>query len=242
MTAVRKFLFDNSFDARSPEPETADCGPEAPMPEPLEPTFSEAELEAARQEGFAAGRQAGAGETMAGLEQQISTALASANSQIEMLLSDHAAAAETRRAVAMRLALKAVETLFSSLVGSTRLAEIEGAIDGVLRQLEDEPRVVIRVADDLAETLRERLEAIAIGADFRGQLVLMPDAALGPGDARVEWASGGAERDTAQLWLDLRATVEAHLATLPETSALSPEALSEAQATESTTPADQGSA
>ena len=45
MTAVRKFLFENSFDDEEPEE--------------VVPTFSEEEVNAAREEGFAAGEEEG---------------------------------------------------------------------------------------------------------------------------------------------------------------------------------------
>ena len=218
MSAVRKFLFDTSFDPGLSE--TA-AGERADLPlekAPPPPSFSEAELEAAREEAFAAGREAGAAEALGGLEQRIATALESATAQIETLLADQAAAAETRRAVAMRLSIKAIETLFPTLLQSTALAEIEAAIGSALTKLEDEPRVVIRVADEAAEPLRERLAGLGAEARFGGQLVLLPDGALGPGAARVEWASGGAERDSNRLWQELRAVIEAHLAGLPESA------------------------
>ena len=216
MSAIRKFLFDTSFDPDNPGPATAAPAAEPVEEEPPAPTFGEAELEAARQEAFNAGRENGVAESLAGLEQQIASALQSALADIRTLLADQAAAAETRRAVAMRLSLKAIETLFPTLSQSTTMDEVESAIGSILRQVEDEPRVVIRVAETLAEPLSERLSAISTDAGFQGQLVLLPDGTLAPGAVRVEWASGGAERDNVQLWQDLRATVEAHLAGLPE--------------------------
>lgn len=226
MSAVRKFLFDTSFDPGQPEAvAAAGAGPEESVEAaPPPPSFSEAELEAAREVAFAAGREAGTSEALGGLEQRTATALESAIAQIETLLSDQAAAAETRRAVAMRLSIKAVETLFPTLVQSSALAEIEAAIGSALTKLEDEPRVVIRVADEAAEPLRERLAALGAEARFDGQLVLLPDDALGPGAVRVEWASGGAERDSHRLWQELRATIEGHLASLPETTFTEPPA------------------
>ena len=58
MTAVRKFLFENSFDDEK-------------EPEEVVPTFSEKEVNGAREEGFAAGKEEGIRETAEATERDI---------------------------------------------------------------------------------------------------------------------------------------------------------------------------
>ena len=56
MTAVRKFLFERTFDDVMPEV-VEEQEPEEEEPEEVIPTFSEEEVNAAREEGFAAGKE-----------------------------------------------------------------------------------------------------------------------------------------------------------------------------------------
>ncbi|MEQ9056404.1 MAG: hypothetical protein RLO38_17050, partial [Roseovarius confluentis] len=80
MSAVEKFLFNYDFDrppTQRPEEEDISDDENAPEPEPeiIVPTFSEEEVAAARNEGFAAGKEEGVRETLAGAEQMTATAL-----------------------------------------------------------------------------------------------------------------------------------------------------------------------
>ena len=59
---------------------------------------------------------------------------------------------------------------------------------------------MLRVNDALFDALQRRLAAIAQANGYAGKIVLLADDALAPGDGRIEWADGGAERDTRRLW------------------------------------------
>ena len=69
--------------------------------------------------------------------------------------------------------------------------------------MRDEPRIVVRVADDLLDALRDRLSQVARAAGFQGKIVLLSDDTLQDSAVRLEWADGGAERDPAQTWREI---------------------------------------
>ncbi len=213
MTAIRKFLFDTSFDVYRPAaPVEVEEEPE--VPEPEEPSFSEAELDAARREAFEAGQNEGRSEALQGIEQGLASSLQSAQQQLDALFQQLQGDKETRRAEAMELALEALGSLFPCLQKNFGFAEIETAIAESLRRLEAEPRVVIRAADEVIDPLRERLDDLAAGSAFEGKLVLVPDGALDQGAVRIEWASGGAELDSAQVWQELQTLIDERAAAL----------------------------
>jgi len=87
------------------------------------------------------------------------------------------------------------------------LLELESVIVACLREAFDEPRVVLRVGDAVFDALRQHLGAITTAVGFAGKVVLLADETLGPGDARIEWAEGGAERDTDRLIHDVDAAL-----------------------------------
>jgi flagellar assembly protein FliH len=193
-----KFNFDTPFDEPAPHVE-----PAAPPP----PTFTLEELEAARAEATAAGIEAGEARARAALEAAIEASLAGVGRalgdllarQTGMLIEIRADAAELAHAIAAKLA--------PTLVAKVPLAEIETMIEGCLGELAEEPRIVIRLADQLVDALKARIDGIAAAAGFPGQIVLLGDPSIEVGDARVEWAHGGAERNTRALASAIEAAV-----------------------------------
>jgi flagellar assembly protein FliH len=74
----------------------------------------------------------------------------------------------------------------------------------------------VRVNDALLDILRERLDALASGIGFNGRIIAIADPAVAPGDARIEWADGGAERDSARAWADIDAHIARFIETWPQ--------------------------
>ncbi|HZB91872.1 MAG TPA: hypothetical protein VE397_10550 [Stellaceae bacterium] len=204
MSAPHKFLFDQSFDQQDAPARSA---PRRPPPPPPEPTFSQAELEAARQAGLDEGRATALAEAAAAAETRTAEAAAKLASGIEELLAarqGYADAAQRQACTTLGIALrKAVPALSRK----APLVEIEALLADCLREAFDEPRVVLRVADGAFESVQQRLAALTAAAGYAGKVVLLADETLGPGDARVEWAEGGAERDQRRLMGDIDAAL-----------------------------------
>jgi flagellar assembly protein FliH len=159
--AVVKFPFDNVFD-------------DEPTGEPAakrtkEPTFSVAELEAARQAAHAEGVAAGLAEAREGYERRAAQALEEAARQIASLHAVQAGSNVAVRRNAIEVAVTVVRKLF--------------------------PRVEARWG-------------LAQSAGYPGRLILIADDTIGPGDCRVEWADGGAERLGERLWRDIDAVIQ----------------------------------
>lgn len=204
-----------------PEPESE---PEVPPP----PTFSEEELAAARRvaraegvkEGDAQGYGRGFGEGMAkGMAQGMERGRRQAEGQIEARFADAAIkigasvealirAREARNEEFARLPVTAafaiVRKLMPELTRRGALVEIEGLITSIVAELIDEPRLTIRVEPETAGLLRSRLAGSpVVGPDAR--VMVLDDSTIAVGDCRVEWADGGAERDTRRLLEDIEA-------------------------------------
>ncbi|MGQ9370968.1 FliH/SctL family protein [Azospirillum sp. A39] len=232
MTSVRKFLFDESFDVdhprAAPDPYLAAPEPE-PEPEPAEPpppVFSEAEVEAARRAGYAEGEKAGSsvgyGKGFAeghaagrkdGLEAgraemaktneaRTAAALERIAAGVDQLLAERHATNAMRQDQPVHIALAIVRKLMPELARRGGLAEIEALVRGCVMELIDEPRLVVRVADDAREAVSGTLDAMA-GRGFGAKLMVVGEPSLAAGDCRIEWAEGGVERDTARLLADI---------------------------------------
>ena len=198
MSMSEKFLFDTSFEA-------PDLGGDAvrPVRKPPPPKFDEEDLERARAEGHAAGKEIGAQEAMRSIEQQISQAVDAITAQMSGLAQAQVESHERQGRETLEVALTVVRKIFPGLAGRNGLAEVESVIRDCLERLRDEPRIVIRVADAVLDQVEARVGDLAARAGFEGKIVYLAQDGLNPGDVRVEWADGGAERDSERLWREI---------------------------------------
>ncbi|MGO8914996.1 MAG: hypothetical protein ACLQJR_03720 [Stellaceae bacterium] len=219
MSAPHKFLFDQSFDL----PDAARGVQRKPPPPPPEPTFSRAELEAAREAGVAAGHAAALAEAAQSIEARAAGSLSSLALGLKVILVARQRYAEDARRSALDTLRAVIAKVVPALCRKAPLVEIETMVADCLREAFDEPRIVLRVADGLFETMRQRLEAVTAASGFPGKIVLLADETLGPGDARVEWAEGGAERDARRLMHDIDGALARALDSIPVPGTSPPE-------------------
>jgi flagellar assembly protein FliH len=203
MAATQKFLFDVSFDA----PDLSAASSPALRKAPQEPTFTRAELEAARLKATAEGHAAGLAEANAAIEQRAAAALAALANGVAALTAARATLAAEMQARAAAVIRAIAQKVAPVLCRREPLAEIEALLRDCLGEQRDEPRIVLRVADALFEPMQRRLDDLAAAEGFAGKLVLLADPAMGPGDCRVEWADGGAERNIRRLLTDIDAAL-----------------------------------
>jgi len=210
---VRKFMFDESFDADGGMERLPAAGPQPDGPGGSAPRYGEAELAAARSEGFAAGRAEAAAQARASIDQAIAGSEAAIAQGLDGLLGAQQRAADDLQRSAVRAATAMVRKLFPALSRREGLGEIEAVVASVLEGLREEPRLVVRVSDDLLDPLKARLDALSQATGFAGRLVLLADEAVRTGDCRVEWADGGIERDCERLLRHIDAAALRVLAT-----------------------------
>lgn len=228
MTAVRKFLFETSFDApaQPEEPAIEEAGeqPDAPAP----PQHSEEELAQARREAYQSGLEAGREQTEAELVQQqeasLEASLSELNRQLAALMPRIDASFERARNDAIRAGVQVVQKLFPHLVEQQGDREIRALLEDSLMRLMEEPRIVIRVHDSQLDTLRAQMETIKEGTGYEGKTVLLADQDIRPGDIRMEWADGGVERDSERAWQEIGTLIERSLAPQAETAPAAKEA------------------
>ncbi|HXQ51565.1 MAG TPA: flagellar assembly protein FliH [Stellaceae bacterium] len=198
MRSPRKYLFDVSFD--EPDPPVPAGTRRAP-----DPVFTRADLDAARAESFAQGHVAALAEAARSGEARATDALTALERDAAALIEARDAIARDAERDAVALLRTVLGKAVPALCRKEPLAEIEALVVRCLGETLDEPRLVLRVNDALFDALQPRLAAIAQANGYAGKIVLLADAALAPGDGRVEWADGGAERDTCRLMAEIDA-------------------------------------
>src|SRR5438128_1176220 len=93
------------------------------------------------------------------------------------------------------------------LPGERRRAEIEAAEAAAVAT--SEPRLVIRAHSMIVEDLEARLQDVMARSGFRGTFSVVADYELQPGDCRIEWDGGGADRDEVRIWREISAAMAA---------------------------------
>jgi flagellar assembly protein FliH len=183
MKSTAKYMFDEDF--------ATGAKPTITVVE-AERRSADAEAQAHRK-GFAAG-QAQA-QTEAG--QRIATALgliADGFSRLDRALTGIEGRLETE---AVQVAVAVAAKLAPELIAREPYAEISALATECFHNLMTTPHVVVRLAADIYETAKDKLEEIARAGGFEGRLVVMSDATMAPSDCRIEWADGGVNRNQA---------------------------------------------
>ncbi len=197
---ARKFTFDRSFDHQSAG---AAARPPERKPVTLTPEQLDALKKAAWDDGFAAGRAAGADEH--------GRALLSMLGRIDERLGQFAGRMgeirEEQEARLRQMVLAIARKLLPDFLAKHGLQEIETMLTEVIGDMMHEPRLVVRVHESQFDAVNARVHEITVQKAYAGKVVLLADAELAPGDCRVEWADGGMERNVEASWKDIEKAV-----------------------------------
>ena len=188
-------LYAEDFDeADAPRP--------AAEPEVIEPSFTLAELEAARAEGREEGerramldRRANAAQAGADALAALAAAMAEAREEAR-LLAEAAAEAVSRTALSM---LGGALPAFCSRHGD---GEVRALVRQLLPMLAREPRAVVRVNPHTLPGVQAELAAA--DPELAARITLIPTDALPPGDLRASWDEGSLTRDSAAIGAAMR--------------------------------------
>lgn len=206
MAALKKFLFDRDFDAPSEEPEESAILEDAPAAPP-EPTFTAADLQAAREQGVREGHEQALREAQASLQRMSTLALAGIAAGMRDGIEAFKASLDQRHRDTVALTVAALRKLHPQLSRQGAAEEIAAVLGECMAQLDGAPRVTLRVNPGLVEVIQQNVEETAARAEFQGKLNVAGDARLPVGNCRVEWDDGGAERDEGRMWAEIDAAL-----------------------------------
>ena len=210
---MQKFLFNRSFDGMTPENFT----------KPKEPTFTQAQIDAARAEAWQAGHEAGLQAALDSQQHKLSGLMSRVEQQISALLAN----AENQRQQALQHATEISAAIMRKLLPSYAeregLNEIQTIVSQALRDMSREPRLVVRVSETNFDAVSNEIKALEQKQAYNGKVVVLAEDGMGPADCLIEWADGGLERDMKSLWQDIDRVIanlaHGHHAPTPHSSA-----------------------
>jgi len=206
---IRPFVFEESFDVISTPEEIAEI--KRKEIEEAPPTFSEEELQAARDEAYQMGLQAGLQEAGSSIEQQVATTLEVLTGTLNRIDEQQKLANEILTRESIDLAISAVRKLLPDLAERGALAEIEAFVGDIMAKISETPNLIIRVAENLVPDVDQQVSDLCSRIGFSGSVSVVGDGELGAADCRIRWNEGEAFR---KMEITL-AEIEGHVAALP---------------------------
>ena len=201
MTALapqpRRFTFDTVFDGDR-------------VVAPLRPkrAFTPEEVEAERERAVAEGERsvtARAETEAAAALRDIATSLRAAFGHLNEAVHNH-------RSESARLAMACGRAIADAALDRFPEAPAAAALAALARELDAQPRLVVRVAADQAERLAAPLAGAAETAGFAGAVVVKADAALPRAAFVLDWGEGRATFDPIEAASRVEAALETALA------------------------------
>ena len=147
----------------------------------------EADVAAARAEGFSACREQGRMEA----ESQLNGLVAQLARAAERLVGQEAAHAAEVEAQAAYVALVAARAFAGVALAERPMAALEQGLRECLAHARMAPHLVMRVNDGAVEAAEALVKRLAQETGFAGRLVVLGEPDIAPGDGRIEWADGG---------------------------------------------------
>ena len=167
-------------------------------------SLTQVEIEALRAEARADGVKDGEVRaleaTAAGAEQ--------AAAAVREALAQTAGDIEGLRATAAEIALAVARKLARAALAAFPAEEVETCLREAIHQAIGEPRIVLKVAPNVAGALKDRIAEIAHEEGYDGRIQLSEGPGLVNADCRIEWRGGGAERAEATLEAAIEALIQ----------------------------------
>ena len=196
-SAPRPFTFDTVFD-----------GGRVVAPVPAKSAWTAEEVAAARAAGYAEGQAT----ALARGEAEAAAALAGARGHIAAALEALKALAHEHRVASAELALACGRAMAGAALERFPEAAAQAALEALAREIEAQPRLVVRCAAAQAERLSTVLERTAEAIGHAGAVIVKGEPGLSGAAFVFDWGDGRAVFDPQAASARIEAALAAALA------------------------------
>ena len=193
------FAFDTVFD---------DVGDVAYAPPVRRRHFTAEEIEQARAAGYAEGERS----SVAQSEAAVADALADIARAARLGLAAVQGVAHEHRVGAAELALVAARRIADAALSRFPEAPVAAALESLAREIEAQPRLIVRVAAGLEERVQLALDHTAEAIGFTGQILARAEPGMPPAAFVLDWGDGKAAFDPEAAARRVAETLDAALA------------------------------
>lgn len=198
-TPHKLFAFDTVFD---------DVGGVAYSPPVRRKSFTLEEVEQARMAGFAEGERS----AVAQAEAAVADALADIARAARLGLAAVQGVAHEHRIGAAELAMVAARRIADAALIRFPEAPVAAAFEALSRELETQPRLIVRVAAGLEERVQLALDHTAEAIGFAGQILARAEPSMPAAAFVLDWGDGKAAFDPEAAALRVAEALDAALA------------------------------
>lgn len=221
MKQAVKFTFDRQFGEA---PAAAEQAVEPRQVEEVPNACTEADIAAARSEGYARGFAEGQQDAAARSDENMTALLGEISDKAAALVSSLDAKTGELETEAVMLAHETAKRLASASIGVRPETEVEAVLRECLSHLNREPHILLRVAPSMVDRLKETVDRMAMERGMSGRIILLGEPDMEEGNCMVEWADGGVTRDYDAMLTRIDTTIARYIETIApkpaETNAL----------------------
>jgi flagellar assembly protein FliH len=219
MSVAEKFMFDLTFDNELEVPlepeQTEEIATVEEEPEIIIPTFSEEEVEIARQQGFDAGKEQGLAATSEALTKQINETLLKTDEKLLAAFQTQDSVNQDLSRAAHSLAVGICKKMMPAMAKQHSFDEVGRVIEEVFAKAIEEPKITLSVHSDIAKAIEVRVSELAKEKGYEGRVLVQADEELEASDCRVDWVNGGSERNTKKLWANITSILDRNIGEKP---------------------------
>jgi flagellar assembly protein FliH len=206
---IRKFMFERSFEN--------DAGHRAPLRERRPVTLTPEQFDALKKEAYDGGFAAAQKASVESQAQHLNIAVDRIGNHIGLLLQQTEAERQHKEIRVREAVLSIARKVLPDYNQRHGMQEIEAVVAGIIGEMANEPRLVVRVNETQFDQLNESLKAVTEKQGYAGKVVLLADAEIRLDDCRIEWADGGIERNLEALWKNVGRAIAPDAAPPPST-------------------------
>lgn len=196
MSNIRKYAFDLEFDA---DGEIMREPPKRITPE---------EVQAASADGYEKGKN----DATAQAERRIAAALEAIADAASAVLTRLDAESQAMRVEAARIAMAAAQKIAGAALDGFGVERAAQAIEAAMDALRHQPRLVVKLPQDIAEQLKPRIIEMCETHAYASAVLVRADPGLKTGEVVIDWSDGVIAIDPADAARRIEELIDAALA------------------------------
>ncbi|HYD87764.1 MAG TPA: hypothetical protein VEA80_09830 [Vitreimonas sp.] len=196
MANIRRYAFDTEF--------APDGAIVSAAPKPL----SADEVEAERAAAYKRGSQ----DATAQSEREAAAALQALAGAASAILTRLDAESRSMREEAARIALTAARKIAGAALDAYGAERAAAAVEAAMDTLRHQPRLLVKLSPEAAETLKPRIDEMAQTHAYAGAVLVRAQTGMRAGEVSIDWSDGVVTLDPEEAAQRIQALVEAALA------------------------------
>jgi flagellar assembly protein FliH len=196
MTQLRKFAFETEF------------APDGAIVRDAAKKLTAEEIEAQSALAYQRGKH----DAVAQAEREVAVALQALADASSAILTRLDAESRAMRDEAARIALVAARKIAGEALDAFGAERAAAAIEAAMDGLRHQPRLVVKLSPQAAETLQPRIAAMCETHAYAGAILVRAEPALGAGEVSIDWSDGVVTLSPADAAERISTLLEAALA------------------------------